>query len=242
MENNFSEKIVDWYRDFGRLDFPWRKTTNPYEILIAEMMLQKTHAVEQVLPVYKLFLKKYPNIESLSEAKESEIRKIISSLGLQNVRSRRFTKLGLRLKNDFNSTVPNNHTELVSLPGVGDYIANAVLCMAFRNRTVMVDANFGRVLGRIFFGKEDYPPSKNKTWRMAQKLIPEDKYKEFNLGIIDLGALICTPKAPKCELCPFIERCMYKIRHRHGNTKIGKAKITSRPGQSGSINAVLISK
>lgn len=216
-EKQISEKIVCWYRNFGRLDLPWRKTTNPYEILIAEMMLQKTHAVEQVLPVYKVFLEKYRTAKRLSEAKENEIKTIISSLGLQNVRSRRFIKLGLRLINDFESTVPNNYTELISIQGVGEYIANAVLCMAFNNRTVMVDANFGRVLGRIFFGKEDYPPSKNKTWMMAKKLIPNNNFKEFNLGIIDLGALICTPKTPKCELCPFREECMYKTNTEKSN-------------------------
>ncbi len=220
VENNFSEKIVCWYRNFGRLDLLWRKTTNPYEILIAEMMLQKTHAVEQVLPVYKVFLVKYPNIESLSEAEEIEIKKIICSLGLQNVRSRRFKQLGVILKEEFEGKVPNEYSELVCLPGVGEYIANAVLCMAFNKSTVMVDSNFGRVLGRIYDGKEDYPPSKNKTWKIAKILIPKNNCREFNLGIIDLGALICTPKNPKCELCPFSENCIYVTLRTHSNTKI----------------------
>ena len=218
-KKDFLEKISCWYKKHGRTSLPWRKTSNPYEILIAEMMLQKTHAVEQVLPVYQEFLKKYPNINMLSETEEIEIKKIICSLGLQNIRSRRFKELGVKLKDEYKSTVPNQYNDLISLPGVGEYIANAVLCMAFNKKTVMVDANFGRVLGRIFYGKEEYPPSKNNTWKLAKDLIPNIGFRKFNLGIIDLGALVCKPKSPKCELCPFEEVCIYLIQTKNVMTK-----------------------
>lgn len=217
-QNNILEKISCWYKKHGRNSLPWRKTSNPYEILIAEMMLQKTHAVEQVLPVYKEFLEKYPHPGKLSEADVNEIREKICSLGLQNVRSRRFKELGKKLDEQFNGKVPNTYDELVSLPGVGEYIANAVLCIAFSKKTVMVDANFGRVLGRMFYGKEEYPPSKNRIWRLAKELITDKQCKPFNLGIIDLGALICQPRSPKCKQCPFEMECIYSIQTKNATT------------------------
>ena len=97
----------------------------------------------------------------------------------------------------------------MSLPGVGEYVASAVLCIAFNEPEPMVDANFGRVLGRVFYGKEEYPPSKNRTWKIASDLLPETGFKEFNLGVIDLGALVCTPKSPRHEICPLSEECRF---------------------------------
>jgi A/G-specific adenine glycosylase len=217
-KKNFAEKISSWYNKHGRRSFPWRNTSDPYAILIAEMMLQKTHAVEQVLPVYKEFLRKYPNVQRLSGAEETEIKETICSLGLQNIRSRRFKEVGAKLKSEFNGRVPDEYNALVTLPGVGEYIANAVMCMAFNKKAVMVDANFGRVLGRIFYGKEEYPPSKSGTWKLAKDLISNTDCRHFNLGIIDMGAIICTPKSPKCELCPFDEVCIYSTQTKKAMT------------------------
>ena len=202
-------KIIDWYEVNGRTDLPWRRTKNPYRILIAELMLQKTHAVAQVLPVYNEFLNEYPNIKSLSLANIKDIKQAISSLGLQNVRSRRLKELALIIDKQFDGKIPKKQSDLRSLPGVGEYIANAVLCLAFSQRKPMVDANVGRVLGRFFYGKEEYPPSKNRTWRIASDLLPKTGFKEFNLGVIDLGALICRPKAPYHEICPISEECRF---------------------------------
>ena len=200
-------KIIDWYEINGRTDLPWRRTKNPYKILIAELMLQKTHAVQQVLPVYNEFFHKYPDIKSLSKASIGDIRKTISSLGLQNIRSRRLKELASVVCKRFNGKIPRRKNDLMSLPGVGKYIANAVLCIAFNEPEPMVDANFGRVLGRVFYGKEEYPPSKNRIWKIASNLLPETRFKEFNLGVIDLGALVCRPKSPHHKICPISEEC-----------------------------------
>jgi len=200
-------KIIDWYKVNGRNHLPWRRTKNPYKILIAELMLQKTHAVQQVLPVYIEFMKRYPDVKALANAEIDEIRTIIGSLGLQNTRSRRLKELAVHLLERFDGQIPREHNDLRSLPGVGDYAANAVSCVAFGMKKPMVDANFGRVLGRVFCGKEDYPPSKGVTWKLALELIPEDGCKEFNLGIIDLGALVCRPKSPLHSVCPVSKEC-----------------------------------
>jgi len=203
-----SLKIVNWYEINGRKDLPWRKTKNSYKVLIAELMLQRTHAIKQVLPVFNEFIDKYPDIESLSKASITEIRETIFSLGLHNTRSRRMKELATKVKEHF-TEIPKQRKDLISLPGVGEYVANAVLCMAFDKPYPMVDSNFGRVLGRVFFGKEEYPPSKNRIWKTASGLLPDKNYKEFNLGVMDLGALVCTPKNPVHSNCPLSEECMF---------------------------------
>jgi len=215
MESN-DEKLVatlvSWYKHSGRKNLPWRKTRDPYRILVAEMMLQKTHAVQQVLPVFQVFMLKYPDVQTLAKASTEEIKVVIDSLGLQNTRSRRLKETATTICQNFGGKVPSDYGELVSLQGVGEYVANAVLCMAFGERAAMVDANFGRVLGRLFFGKEDYPPSRDKTYKIASELLPHSNWKDFNLGILDLGALICTPISPKCQSCPLSKNCFYRAR------------------------------
>lgn len=201
--------MVDWYNQNGRKNLPWRKTRNPYRVLIAELMLQKTHAVQQVLPVYRSFVDKYPDVKSLSKASVIDLKETIKSLGLQNVRSKRLKELALFVNEQFGGEIPKEYEDLRGLPGVGDYIANAVLCIAFGERKSMVDANVGRVLGRVFYGKADYPPSKDRTLKIAYKLLPETKFREFNLGLIDLGALVCRPKSPLHTNCPLSDECKF---------------------------------
>jgi A/G-specific adenine glycosylase len=212
MESNSKRVVaalIDWYKRNGRKNLPWRRTRNPYRILIAELMLQKTHAVQQVLPVYRNFMEKYPNVKSLSKAGVIDLKEMIKSLGLQNVRSKRLKEMASVVNEKFGGEIPQEYNDLRGLPGVGDYIANAVLCLAFDKPRPMVDANVGRVLGRVFYGKEDYPPSKDRTWKIATHLLPERSFREFNLGIIDLGALICKPQSPHHEICPIREECRF---------------------------------
>jgi A/G-specific adenine glycosylase len=206
---NLAKKIIYWYLDNGRTNLPWRRTKNPYKVLITELMLQKTHAVQQVLPVYVEFFKNYPNMETLSKANVRDIRLVIESLGLQNIRSRRLKELASFVCKRFDGKIPRRKDDLMSLPGVGEYISNAVLCIAFNEPAPMVDANFGRVLGRVFYGKEEYPPSRNRTWKIANDLLPATGFKEFNLGVIDLGALVCRPKSPHHKICPISEECKF---------------------------------
>jgi A/G-specific adenine glycosylase len=172
-------------------------------------MLQKTHAVQQVLPVYKNFMDKFPNPSALSKASIDEIRQVIRSLGLHNTRSKRLKELSGVLINQFKGEVPRESVDLLNLPGVGGYVANAVECIAFDQAKEMVDANVGRVLGRVFFGKEEYPPSHNRTGKIAKELSQVSECKELNLGIIDLGAMVCTPKKPKCNICPLKQACLF---------------------------------
>lgn len=201
---DLANQIVRWFRENGR-KFPWRETEEPYKILIGELMLQKTSA-SQVLSVYKELLKKYPGPEELSKASAKKIEKMIYPLGLQNTRAKRLKDLAKKLVDDFGGKVPDKEEELKGLPGVGDYISKSVMCLAFGQRRAMIDANAGRVLGRFYEGEENYSMNENIRER-AEALLPDKNFREFNLGILDFGALVCRPKNPLCKECPLSRGC-----------------------------------
>lgn len=220
MNPDISQAIIQWYKINGRKTLPWRNTSDPYSILIAELMLQKTHAVQQVLPVYKEFIERFPDPSALSKASVDEIKQVIHSLGLQNTRSKRFKELAEVLLNRYGGEIPSEHVDLLGLPGVGEYVASAVECVAFNKQVEMVDANVGRVIGRMFLGKEEYPPSKNSTGKIAKELSRVSECMAFNLGLIDLGALICSPRNPKCAICPVKGFCkFYQVKSQENNLK-----------------------
>lgn len=201
------EKLLDWYEEEGRA-FPWRETENPYEILIAELMLQKTSA-SQVLPVYRGMIDSYPTPDDLSVADVDDIAEEIYSLGLQNTRAERLRELGRELVENHSGRVPRDKDFLMELPGVGEYISDAVLVMAFGEERAMIDVNVGRVLGRAFFGEEDYSPGSERIERKAEELLPSGEVREFDLSLIDLGALVCRPENPSCGECPLSRICEY---------------------------------
>ncbi|UOY10005.1 hypothetical protein [Methanonatronarchaeum sp. AMET6-2] len=205
--NRDTEKIIWWYEKEGR-EFPWRETENPYEVLIAEAMLQKTSA-SQVLPIYRDFLKRYPSPNELAGADVDEISDIIYSLGLQNTRARRFKKLGKKIVDAHAGEIPSKKEQLMDLPGIGEYISNAVLTLVFEEERPMVDANVIRVVGRAYYGDGDRKTYEPEIEEKVMSLMPPKKAREFNLALIDLGALVCRPKNPSCRDCPLIDSCMY---------------------------------
>jgi len=202
-----SEKIIKWYEKKGR-DFPWRNTESPYHILLAEMMLQKTSAT-QVLPIYQKMLERWPTPEDMVEVDVEKIADAIYPLGLQNVRSKRFKRLAERLVKDYEGQVPQTEGELTSLPGVGYYISSAVRCIAFGKPIPMLDANAGRLFGRYYFGEKLYSEVDDKIRDKVTDIFPEDRAKEFNLGVIDMGALVCKQTHPVCKDCPLGKDCRY---------------------------------
>jgi len=204
---DITEKIIRWFSAEGR-DFPWRSTDNPYHILLGEMMLQKTSAT-QVLPIYQEMLDRWPTPEDLAEVDVDKIAEVIYPLGLQNVRSKRFKRLAQTLVDDHGGEVPDTENELIELPGVGYYISSAVLCIAFDEPIPMLDANAGRLFGRYYFGEKLYSEIDDKIHDQVSKIFPEDRAKEFNLGVIDMGALVCRQTNPVCEDCPLKKGCTY---------------------------------
>lgn len=198
----FRSTLLNWGSDNLR-SFPWRKTTNPYEVLIAEILLQKT-AAEKVEPIYEEFLSTYPSPAELAEADRDELADIIYSLGLQNQRSKALVSIGQTLQN---RGVPDDAERLLELPYVGRYAANATLCFAFGEPRPIVDANVVRIYNRIF--DTDFNYRDEAAWQFAAEILPEDNAWEFNLAILDFAAEICAPKTPNCEECFFTDQCSY---------------------------------
>lgn len=199
---SFRSDLLAWSYDNLR-SFPWRETSDPYELLVAEILLQKT-AAEKVESIFTEFLRRYPSLEALADAEQEELAEIIYSLGLQNQRSRALISIGQELED---TGVPADEDELLDLPYVGQYAANATLCFAFGEPRPIVDANVVRVYNRAFGKEFDYRDE--KAWDFAAKVIPESYAWEFNLAILDFAAAICIPGRPNCDECFFSDECEY---------------------------------
>jgi A/G-specific adenine glycosylase len=203
----FGKKLLDWFKENQRR-FPWREVGNPYYVLASEILLHRTKA-GQVLPVYSEFIKRFPTIERLSSAPFDDVRQAVYSLGL-NWRTERLHQMAREIVTKYNGKIPFGREELESLPGVSHYIASAVRCFAFGYSEVLLDTNTVRILGRVF-GVEVTDGSRRSTrFSELYKLIIEKEHaREFNYAMIDLGALVCTPRDPQCRICPVIEMCVY---------------------------------
>lgn len=204
----FRLRIRRWFREHAR-SFPWRDTSDPYSILIAELMLQQTSA-RKVVPVYQAFLGRYPTAEALAGADELDIKSMIMPLGLQR-RAARLIALALALVETHAGTVPRHERALLALPGVGPYTAGAVRSFAYGNRAAIPDTNVVRVLRRFFgLGEPTAPPPSTVPRHLrvaALELVPRAGARDFNLAILDFAALVCTHYAPACSTCPVNERC-----------------------------------
>lgn len=199
---SFRSGILCWTSDNLR-SFPWRETSDPYEILIAEVLLQKT-AASKVESVYREVISTYPSLGKLAEANQEELANIIYSLGLQNQRSKALISIGETLQN---GGVPDEYDQLVKLPYVGRYAANATLCFAFHESRPIVDANVVRVYNRAF-GK-DFDYRDEEAWSFADTILPKRDAQRFNLGILDFAAAICRPRSPNCSDCFFNHTCKF---------------------------------
>ena len=206
---SFAEELLTWYAKNKR-DFSWRRTKDPYKILVAEMMLQKTTS-KQVAELFDRFIEEYPSPEALAKASISEIEEMITPLGIEHRRAYRFKNWAQEIVEKHDGQVPRRKKELTSLHGVGDYIANAVLCLAYDENEPLLDANAVRVLQR-FFGIKS-PKARARTdkalWETYGKMIPNGKARDFNLAVIDFAALVCTAKNPKHDVCPVSRACQF---------------------------------
>ncbi len=205
----FKNKIMQWGEKYIR-SFSWRINTTPYKVLISELLLQRTTST-QVEGIFPKFIKKYPNVKVLFKTEEDKLLEFIKPLGLYKRRLKAFNKFPFQLKEQFNFIIPRNFKDLSSLFGVGDYIANAVLCFAFNERTPIVDTNIIRIFQR-FFGfqsEKKYIESDKRIWDLAEILLPERNFKTYNYSILDFGNLICKASSPKCLECPLSIKCKY---------------------------------
>lgn len=198
--------LLDWFHQNKRT-MPWRQTSDPYSIWISEIMLQQTQ-VSTVIPYYKRFLKKFPEVGNLADAPQQSVLKAWEGLGYYS-RARNMHKAAQQVVSEYNSTFPDTFDELLDLKGIGPYTAAAVSSIAFNRQQAVVDGNVIRVLSRYFGIKDDVRRSKVKSeiQDIADSLIPEDSPGDFNQAVMELGATVCVPKNPICSSCPLSARC-----------------------------------
>ena len=203
--NHFRETIVRWYEKNGR-EYPWRKTSDPFKVLIAEIMLRRTKA-DQVKEVYADLFKKYPDIQSIAEANQEELEQILYPLGLK-WRNPAFQSVAREIIGKYDSKVPQTREQLTTLPGVGDYVAGAVLSIGYGKTEWIVDANIVRLLKRYFGVGVSREGRRDKhIIEMAKMYVSYVDSRKANLAILDFAALVCIPSNPKCGECPLIEGC-----------------------------------
>ncbi len=201
------DRLLEWYAHHRR-NLPWRKTQNPYYIWVSEVMLQQT-PVDMVIPYYKRFISRFPTLETLVEVPLQQVLKVWENLGYYS-RARHLHQAAKMIVYDMGGVFPSSMKELRRLPGVGPYIAGAILSIAFGRKVPAVDSNVKRVVSRVFLIQEplDENSVKNRIFTLAHHLVPEVAPAEFNQGIMDLGASICRSHKPQCTRCPLKGLCL----------------------------------
>ncbi|MFC4102375.1 A/G-specific adenine glycosylase [Paenibacillus xanthanilyticus] len=202
----FSRELLDWYRANKRV-LPWRMNRDPYRIWVSEVMLQQTR-VDTVIPYYERFLAKFPTITALAEAPEEEVLKLWEGLGYYS-RARNLQAGAREVAERHGGIVPDNKDMVAALRGVGPYTTGAIMSIAFNRPEPAVDGNVMRVLSRYFCLEDDIakPSTRIGIEKLAASLIPEGAAGDFNQALMELGALVCTPKSPGCLTCPVMAHC-----------------------------------
>ncbi len=205
------KELTDWFSKNQR-PLPWRKTYDPYQVWISEIMLQQTQ-VTTVLPYFQRWMKKLPTIESVASAKEDMVLKLWEGLGYYS-RARNLQKAAKQIVEKHKGKFPDDPKEILALPGIGKYTAGAIASIAFNKPEPIVDGNVIRVVARLMnYNKNTRLPENIKHfWNWMKKSVPKQA-REFNQGMMELGALICSPKNPKCDKCPLKSKC---ISHQKG--------------------------
>jgi len=243
-------RLIGWYIKNQR-KLPWRETRDAYRIWVSEVMLQQTQ-VKTVLPYYEAFIRRFPDVITLSGARQQTVLKVWEGLGYY-ARCRNLHHAAKVVRNEYAGRIPNDMEAFRKLPGVGEYIAAAVMSIAFNQPFAVVDGNVKRVLARLF--EIDAPVNKSNTLKIfrsvAQTLLDSDQPGTFNQAVMELGALVCKPKAPDCIQCPVHSACeayknqttgQYPIRVQSKPTPVyrltagviirkGKILITRRPSE-----------
>ncbi|MEL7237613.1 MAG: A/G-specific adenine glycosylase [Planctomycetota bacterium] len=204
---SFQTQLLDWY-DRHKRDLPWRGSgLSPYHALVSEAMLQQTQ-VAAVIDYFNRFVAELPTVQDLADAPEQTVLRLWQGLGYYR-RARHLHAAAKTVVDDFDGEVPSTVDELLRLPGVGRYSAGAIASIAFDVPAPILDGNVMRVLCRIESIKSD--PRETKTqkrlWSLAEQVVPRERAGDFNSGLMELGALCCTPRTPQCLICPVRDHC-----------------------------------
>ena len=203
---DFTQLILDWY-DAGHRNLPWRTTRDAYRIWVSEIMLQQTRA-ETVVSYYERFLARYPTVQDLADSPEEELLKMWEGLGYYS-RARSLQKAAKIIVAEHGGNLPDDLLKLRALPGVGDYTAGAIASIAFNIPAAAVDGNVERVICRYYAIKETVgtPAVRRMITERTQALVPKERPGAFANAMMEMGATMCTPRNPKCLLCPVRESC-----------------------------------
>jgi A/G-specific adenine glycosylase len=202
-----ARRLLAWFRRRAR-DLPWRHNRDPYAIWVSEVMLQQTQ-VATVIPYFERFLHAFPTLAELAAAEEQQVLHLWEGMGYYR-RARDLHRAARQLVSSYGGQVPDDPESFRALPGVGRYTAGAVLSQAFDRRLPILEANSQRVLSRLLGLRGDVrsAPLRQRLWQAAEDLLPAREVGQFNQALMELGALVCTPRAPDCPACPLAEWCV----------------------------------
>src|SRR6266849_1770348 len=211
---SFQRRVLAWYAAHGR-DLPWRKTRDPYAILVSEILSHQTQ-ISRVVPVYEAILERYPTAEAMALAPVQEVKTISDPLGYK-IRGNWLHGAALCVADRFGGVMPQTLQELRQLPGIGRYTAGAVMSFAHHRDAPLLDTNIARLLRR-YFGVVATPRARTEElWSLAAAVIPKGKGYLINQALIDVGATICRARAPRCDACPLRRSCDFRRRTGQGS-------------------------
>jgi A/G-specific adenine glycosylase len=205
--SEFRRRLLRWFRRHGR-DLPWRRTRDPYHIVVSEFMLQQTQ-VSRVEAYYHRFLERYPSIDALAAAPVATVRESWEGLGYYR-RAANLHRLARAVVDQHGGVVPDDPEALLRLPGVGRYTAGAIACFAYERATPAVDTNVARVIRRAFHPRLGGGATPRRIWETAALIVPQHGRRawQFNQAIMELGALVCTARVARCGQCPVRAACL----------------------------------
>lgn len=220
----FADRLLHWF-DAKRRSMPWRDDPSPYRVMVSEIMLQQTR-VTTVIPYFERFVEELPNLQALAEVPDERLLVLWQGLGYYS-RALNLKKAAGKVLEEHGGTIPDTKAVLVTLPGIGDYTAGAIASIAFGEKVTAIDGNVLRVFSRILNRSDDIalPRTKKEFEPQVLERTSEDRPGDFNQALMELGALVCLPKNPKCEHCPMTVEC---LAYAHGTQSAlpvkGKAK------------------
>ncbi len=209
--SRIQRRLLAWYRRHAR-DLPWRRTRDPYRILVSEVMLQQTQ-VDRVSRFYGPFLRRYPTFEALAAAPEPAVRESWEGLGYY-ARARNLHRTARLVVEEYGGRLPDDPSTIRRLPGIGRSTAGAVLSIAYGKDAAILDTNAARVLRRVFAVRARGGKTRlqRRLWEVAEQVTPAGRADVFNQAIMDLGATVCRPRNPMCPICPLRFQCRHRAR------------------------------
>ncbi len=218
-----SEKLLAWY-DTNARDLPWRSAPTPYHTWISEIMLQQTQ-VDTVIPYFLRFINLFPEITSLAAANQADVLKAWEGLGYYN-RAINLHKAAQQVCSQYQCSLPTDPKQLEQLPGIGRYTAGAIASIAFGVRAPALDANIRRVFARLLAWQEPLGTGRTETafWEFAEAALPSERVGDYNQALMELGALVCKTRSPKCGDCPLRADCLAAIQHKQESIPVRKQK------------------